>query len=102
VKHRRLLVGSIIGIPSGFVLMLIGAFVARTGIYSYQTGWWIFSQYHTGTTTAYWVGLVLMLLGLIVIIGGITGIIIAVVLEFLDRGKAETAQEIPATPPKPP
>lgn len=104
MKHRRLLVGSIVAIPIGLVLwIIIGTTIALAGIATHQEGWWIFSQTVTELTTTYWVGLAISLLGLIIVIAGISGIIIAFVLEILDRGKKAEKTETRKTPiPKPP
>ena len=94
MKHRKLLIGSIIAISIGIVLWLVvGPVIAASGVYTYQTGWWIFSQTHSGTTTAYWAGLTLAVIGLIIVIGGITGITISLLLEFLDRNTPATSAD---------
>ena len=88
MKYRRLLVGSIIAIPVGIIFWaIIGPIVAFAGISSHQEGWWIFSETVTDITATYWIGIALSILGLIIMIGGITGIILAFVLELLERGK---------------
>lgn len=100
MKHRRLLVGSIIAIPIGVILwVVIGPIVALAGITSRYEGWWIFGRTVTEVTATYWVGVVLSIVGLIISIGGIVGIVLAIILEFLDR------QQVAPTPspmPKPP
>ena len=94
MKHRRLLVGSIIAIPVGIIFWaIIGPTIAFAGISSHQEGWWIFGQTVTDITATYWVGVALSILGLIITIGGITGIILAFVLELLDRGKTPSTPE---------
>jgi len=86
LKHRRLLIGSIITIPIGLILWaIIGPIVALAGITSHWEGWWIFGQTVTEVTATYWVGVALSIVGLIILIGGVFGIILALVLEFLDR-----------------
>lgn len=88
MKHRRLLVGGIIAIPIGIIFWaVIGPTIAFAGISSHQEGWWIFGQTVTDITATYWVGVALSILGLIITIAGITGIILAFVLELLDREK---------------
>jgi hypothetical protein len=94
LKHRRLLVGSIIAIPVGVIFwVILGPIVAMSGISSHEEGWWIFSRTVTDVTTTYWAGVAISLAGLIVLIAGVTGIVVAFVLELLDRGKASVAQE---------
>ena len=104
MKHRRLLIGSIISIPVGLVLwLIIGTTIALAGISSHQEGWWIFSQTVTELTTTYWIGLTITIVGLISVIAGISGIIIAFVLEILDREKGIERTEAHATTvPTPP
>jgi hypothetical protein len=94
LKHRRLLVGSIIAIPIGVILwVILGPVVAMAGVSSHEEGWWIFSQTVTDITATYWVGVAISLIGLIVLIAGVTGIIVAFVPELLDRGKTPIARE---------
>ena len=94
MKHRRLLIGSIIAIPIGIIFwVIIGPTIAFAGLSTHQEGWWIFSETVTDVTTTYWVGVTLSILGLIIMIGGITGIILAFVLELLDRGKTPSTPE---------
>lgn len=104
MKHRRLLIGSIIAIPIGIILWaIIGPIVALAGITSRYEGWWIFGRTVTEVTTTYWVGVALSVVGLIILIIGVVGIILAFVLEFLDRQrKTPTATPTPTTMPKPP
>jgi len=93
MKHRRLFVGSIIAIPVGIIFWaIIGPTIAFAGISSHQEGWWIFSQTVTDITATYWVGVALSILGLIIMIAGITGIILVFVLELLDREKQPPTQ----------
>lgn len=104
MKHRRLLIGSIIAIPIGVILwVIIGPIVAFAGITSHQEGWWIFSQTVYEVTTTYWIGYALSVVGLIILIVGVVGIILAFVLEVLDRQrKTPMATPTPTTMPKPP
>jgi len=102
MKHRRLLVGSIIAIPIGIIFwVIIGPTIAFAGISTHQEGWWIFSQTVTDITVTYWVGVALSLSGLIITIAGITGIILAFVLELLDREKQPPTKR-ETSMPKPP
>jgi len=104
LKHRRLLVGSIIAIAVGLILWaVIGPVVALAGITSHFEGWWIFGQTVTDVTATYWVGVALSIVGLIILVGGVVGIILAFLLEFLDRQR--TSASVPPTPttvPRPP
>lgn len=97
LKHRKLLIGSIIAIPIGFILwVIIGPVVAFAGITSHQEGWWIFSQTVYDVTATFWIGYALSIIGLIILIGGVVGIILAVVLEVLDRQR-KTSSVTPAS-----
>lgn len=104
MKHRRLLIGSIIAIPIGIILWaIIGPIIAFAGITSHYEGWWIFGQTVTEVTATYWIGVALSLAGLIILISAIFGIILACVLEVLDRQhKASTITPTATTIPKPP
>lgn len=103
MKHRRLLIGSIIAIPIGFILWaIIGPIIAFAGITSHYEGWWIFGQTVTEVTTTYWVGVGLSLVGLIILIVGVVGIILAFVLEILDKEHKTTVAPTPSSVPKPP
>lgn len=104
MKHRRLLIGSIIAIPIGIILWaIIGPIVAFAGITSHYEGWWIFGQTVTEVTATYWVGVALSLGGLIILIVGVAGIILAFVLEILDREHKTPSVTPTSTPiPKPP
>ena len=94
MKHRRPLVGGIIAIPIGIIFwVIIGPTIAFAGISTHQEGWWIFGQTVTDITATYWIGVALSILGLIITIAGITGIILAFVLELLDRGKQPSTPE---------
>jgi len=86
VKHRRLLIGSVICIPIGIILwVIVGSTIAMAGISSHFEGWWIFGSAVTDVTTTYWVGVAVSMAGLIFLIVGGFGILLAVLLEFLDR-----------------
>jgi len=86
LKHRRLLIGSIITIPIGFILwQIIGPIVALVGVTSRWEGWWIFGHTVTEVTTTYWIGVTIWVAGLIILIAGVVGLILAFVLEILDR-----------------
>lgn len=88
MKHRKLLVGSVIAIPIGLVLwIIIRTAITLAGIAALQEGLWIFSQTVIELTTTHWVGLAICILGLIIVIAGTSEIIIAFVLEILDKGK---------------
>ena len=104
MKHRRLLIGSIIAIPIGIILwVIIGPVIALAGITSHYEGWWIFGQTVTEVTATYWIGVALSLAGLIILIVGVVGIILAFVLEILDREhKTPSVTPTAATIPKPP
>ena len=86
LRNKRLLIGSIIAIPIGFILwVIVGPVIAQAGISSHFEGWWIFGSNVTDISTTYWVGVGLSLVGeIIVIIGGV-GIFLALVLEGLDK-----------------
>jgi hypothetical protein len=102
LKHRRLLVGSIIAIPIGFILWaLIGPIVALVGIPSHYGVVPIMGG--NEVTTTFWVGVALSMVGLIILIIGVVCIILAFVLEFSDREhKATVTTPTPATIPEPP
>lgn len=102
MKHRRLLIGSIIAIPIGIILwVIIGPIVAFAGITSHYEGWWIFGQTVTEVTATYWVGVALSIVGLIILIVGVVGIILAFVLEILDREHKTSATSTSTNIPRP-
>lgn len=85
MRHRRLFVGSMISIPVGITLLILGNIIAPFGVQEHTNGFWIFTATHHGATGVYYLGFALAVGGLITIIGGISGIIISMVLEILDR-----------------
>jgi len=89
MKHRRLLIGSVVLIPIGIALWVVGSVIAPFGIVEQTSGWWIFSSTTYETTWVYYLGLALAVGGLITIIGGASGIVITLILEFLDREKTQ-------------
>lgn len=68
-------------IPIGVILWIVGSIVGPYGIET--TGWWIFTT--TTRTWLYWVGLILVIIGMVAVISGVSGIVISGVLEILDR-----------------
>ena len=85
MRHRRLFVGSMISIPVGITLLILGNILAPFGVQESTSGFWIFTATHQGVTGVYYLAFALAVVGLITIIGGISGIIISIVLEILDR-----------------
>ena len=85
-RNRNLLVGSIIAIPIGFILwVIVGPVIAQAGISSHFEGWWIFGHNVTDVSTTYWVGVALSMVGVIIVIIGGVGILLAFILEILDK-----------------
>jgi hypothetical protein len=89
MKHRRLFIGSMVLIPVGIALLIVGNVISPLGMFGQTHGWWIFSSTTYETTGVYYLGLALTLGGLITIIGGTSGIVITIILEFLDREKTQ-------------
>ena len=86
MRYIKLLVGSIIAIGVGILLwVLIGPLVAISGITSHFEGWWIFGETVTDITPTFWVGVALSAVGVIGMVGGIVGVILSLVLEFLGK-----------------
>jgi len=85
LRHRRLFVGSMVSIPVGIVLLILGNIIAPFGVQEHASGFWIFTTTYYEATGVYYFGFALAVIGLITMIGGISGIIISMVLEILDR-----------------
>ncbi|MDH5713454.1 MAG: hypothetical protein OEY83_05895 [Candidatus Bathyarchaeota archaeon] len=85
MRHRRLFVGSMVSIPIGIILLILGNIIAPFGVQDHASGFWIFTTIHSEATGAYYLGFALAVIGLVTIIGGISGIIISIVLEILDK-----------------
>ena len=96
LRYKNLLIGSIIAIAVGIILwVFIGPFVALLGITSHTEGWWIFGQTVTDYTPVFWVGVAISIAGIIVLVGGIVGIILSLILEFLARKPESIVSEVP-------
>lgn len=84
MRYIRLLVGSIIAIGVGLLLwFLVGPIVAISGVSSHFEGWWIFGETVTDVTPAFWVGIGLSVIGAVVTVGGVVGVVLSLILEFL-------------------
>ena len=85
MKHRRLFIGSIVSIPIGIALIIIGNVIAPFGVVG-RTEWFFIIPYTAYEKTwVYYLGLGLSTVGLITIIGGISGIIMSSILEAMAR-----------------
>jgi hypothetical protein len=80
-----LFVGSMVSIPVGIILLILGNIIAPFGVQEHTSGLWIFATTYYEATGVYYLGFALAIIGLITIIGGMSGIIISVVLEILDK-----------------
>jgi hypothetical protein len=97
MKYRSLLIGSVICLPIGVILgFIIGPVIASAGVSSHFEGWWIFGSTVTDITATYWVGVGIAIVGIIFLIAGVFGILMAFLLEALDR------QHKPQQNPPPP
>jgi len=74
-----------VSIPVGIILLILGNIIAPFGVQEHTSGFWIFTTIYSEATGVYYLGFALAVTGLITIIGGISGIIISIVLEILDR-----------------
>jgi len=74
-----------VSIPIGIILIILGNVIAPFGIQEHTSGFWIFTTLHHEATELYYMGFAIAVAGLITIVGGVSGIIISVVLEILDR-----------------
>lgn len=96
LKRRKLLIGSMISLPIGIILwMVLAPVLCGLGIGSYETGWWIFKETHYYTTPLYWLGIAIGIIGMITVIGGVSGIVIGGALEILDRKRERLAGQKP-------
>lgn len=88
MKHRRMLIASIIMLGIGIVLwQVLGPAIALAGVTSHYEGWWPFGSTVTELTPLYWVGFALSVTGFVIFIIAIVLLILAFVLEILDREK---------------
>lgn len=71
----------------GLVLLVLGQIVALSGITSRWEGWWIFGRPVTELTTTYWVGVFLLIIGLIIGVSGLIGTFLYFVLKSEDTRK---------------
>lgn len=85
MRHRKLFVGSMVAISVGIILLVLGNIIMPFGIEEHMSGFWIFTKTWYEGTVVYYLGFAIAVIGLITIIGGISGIIISIVLELLDR-----------------
>lgn len=90
MRHRRMLISSIIIIAVGLCLWyLVGPIIMSFGLEtgSYETGWWIFTQthYYTYITPLFYVGLALALIGLLLVAVGVTLSVVFIVLELTSK-----------------
>ena len=88
MKHRKLFLGSIVSIPVGIILFFVGGVIAPFGIVGHPTGWWLFQTITYEATWVYYLGYGLSVVGIITIIGGISGVIMSSILEVM-AGKEE-------------
>jgi len=95
--HRKLFLGSIIALAVGIILsFVVGPAIALAGITSHFEGWWIFGQTVYEKTPVYWVGYGLSLTGLVILIGAGFGLVIAIIMEILDRPSKTSTMPTPS------
>ncbi len=73
--------------------MVIGPVIALAGVSQHYEGFWPFGSTVTDITATYWIGLAIGIIGICILAFGIVGIILAFVLEYLD--KTQTKQSAP-------
>jgi hypothetical protein len=94
MKHRKMLIAGIITIATGIVLWLvIGSAIALAGVATRYEGWFPFGHTVTELTPLFWVGYALSLAGLVIFAIGIVLLILAFVLEILDKEKKMEASK---------
>lgn len=91
LRNRRLLVAGIVSLAVGLIFIMIGPVLADAGVSSHFEGWWIFGQTVTDVTALYWVGMGITLTGFAVLIIGGLCILLAFVLEALDKSEKSTS-----------
>jgi len=74
-----------VSIPVGIILLVLGNIIAPFGVQEHTSGFWVFAATHSEVTGVYYLGFALAVIGLITMIGGMSGIVISIVLEILDK-----------------
>jgi ABC-type Fe3+ transport system permease subunit len=107
MRHRKMLISSVIIIAVGIVLwFIVGPITMLFGIGtgSYETtSWWGLvreTHYYEYATSVYYVGLGLTLFGIILVIAGAVLIVITVILEFT-KSKPKEQLAVPTVPQPP-
>jgi len=94
MKHRRLFIGSMVLIPIGIALIIIGRVVAPFGIVGHTEWFFIIPYTEYEKTWVYYLALGLSTVGLITIIGGISGIAISLILEAMGMREEKPVTEM--------
>jgi len=94
MKHRRLFIGSIVLIPIGITLIIIGDALAPFGVVGHTEWFFIFPYTAYEKTWVYYLALGLSTVGLITIIGGISGMIMSLILEVMARRERPVTEMI--------